>query len=167
MKRSSVLVVIAMIFTTLLVATPTHALTDDQSGAISQNCGTIRQSLHQLQRADSRTRVYLGTSYETIISSFMNPLVTRLDKNGSSNAALTATASEFTTTRNDFALTFTNYQKSLEELVNYDCQSDPDGFYDKLQSTRSERANLNQITIQMRSLITQQISNVTALKESL
>lgn len=147
--------------------TPAQALTDDQRGAISQNCGTIRQSLHQLQRTDSRTRVYLGTSYETIISSFMNPLVTRLDRNGSPSATLAATTSEFTATRNDFAQTFTDYQKSLEGLVNYDCQSDPDGFYDKLQSTRSERATLNQITIQLRSLISQQVDNVKHLQESL
>lgn len=165
-KNTTLFAIIVSVFA-VISTTPTSALTDEQRGTISQNCGTIHQSLHQLQRVDSRTRVYLGTSYETILSSFMTPLVTRLDKNGTPSDSLTATATEFTTTRGDFAQTFTEYQKSLEELVNYDCQSDPDGFYAKLQATRSERANLNQITIQLRALITQQVTNVKQLGESL
>ena len=169
MKNRHLLIILAFLATSFssFLATPTFALSDDQRGAISQNCGTIKQSLKRLQRVDSRTRVYLGTSYETILSSFLNPLVARLDKNSLSDHGLRAIASEFNFTRNDFASTFTNYQKTLEKLVSYDCQSDPDGFYTLLESARSERANLNQTTIQLRALISQQTTTVKNLKGEL
>ena len=34
-------------------------------GAVAENCSNIKYALSQLQRSDSRTRIYLGTSSET------------------------------------------------------------------------------------------------------
>lgn len=57
-----------------LFSTPAEGLSARQQGAISQNCSTIQQSLSQLQKIDSRTRTYLGTTYEAIANRFIIPL---------------------------------------------------------------------------------------------
>ena len=74
--------VLALPVVTFMRAQTAIALSESQRGIISQNCGSIQQSLRQLQVADSRTRVYLGSIYETILSDFMTPLATRVASNG-------------------------------------------------------------------------------------
>lgn len=166
MKKAAVLAIILS-----LVATPAHALSETQRGAISQNCGSLQQSLKQLQVSDSRTRVYLGSIYETIISDYMLPLSIRiaasnwsLDTNG---VKLSTQHSDFSVSRSSFSATYIKYQRSLEELVSFDCLTDPDGFYEKLENVREERADLAALVAQMRAKLETHQETVKSLAENL
>ena len=77
------LVVCAAAAATVGIVSPVSvsALSKEEANAISSNCSTIKQSLSQLQKADSKTRTYLGTTYETIASRFITPLNLRLVRN--------------------------------------------------------------------------------------
>lgn len=81
---------------------PTFALEDSELNNISQNCATIKQSLTKLQRADSRTRAYLGSSYEAIANNFITPLNIRLLKNNRTDPTIFEIQSEFTDTHARF-----------------------------------------------------------------
>ena len=69
-----------------LVAIPVQAISEAQENAIVEHCSAIRSSLKDLQRADSRTRVYLGSYYDEILTNFITPLNMRLVENNLSNA---------------------------------------------------------------------------------
>lgn len=145
---------------------PASALNETQRGLISQNCGSIRQSLKQLQVSDSRTRVYLGSIYETILSDYMAPLVTSINNNNlisNTTSAIITQQSDFSVSRSNFSSTYIEYQRTLESLVNYDCMSDPDGFYEKLESAREQRADLEAIVAQMRTKLDTHISTIKTL----
>ena len=114
-------------------------LSEEKRGLISQNCGTIRQSLKNLQRSDSRARTYFGAIYETVSSEYLTPLNIRLVKDDMSSVSLINAQSKLADLRTKFSDNFINYSKSLEELIAHDCRLDPDGFYDKLVSTRKKR----------------------------
>lgn len=147
------------------------ALSETQRGVISQNCGSIRQSLKQLQVADSRTRVYLGSIYETMLSDYLDPLATRINNNNLSltdnGASLLTQESDFTVSRNSFSSTYVAYQRALEELADYDCLSDPDGFYEQLESVREQRADLAALVAQMRTKVDTHVETVQALVNQL
>lgn len=143
------------------------AIDDEQLDNISQNCATIKQSLTQLQRADSRTRVYLGASYEAIANNFITPLNVRLIKNNQPDTTIFTIQSEFTEMHARFRTEFTDYMRELEGLIGVDCQKNPQGFYTRLESTRNHRAALQQITARLGELVDEQYAAVEKLKESL
>ena len=132
----------SFIVATLLAATPltAFALTPDQEGAISVHCESIRQTLKTVQHEDSRTRVYLGGYYETILNKFMVPLNLRLVKNNLTDINLSTSQTTFALNKTNFGTDFVDYQKSLEELIAMDCQNRPAEFYDQLKIVRDKRA---------------------------
>lgn len=118
----------------------TSSLSEEKRGLISQNCGTIRQSLKLLQRSDSRARIYFGAIYETISSKYITPLNLRLVKNDLSSVSLISLQSTLADSRAAFSADFIDYSKSLEDLIATDCRLEPDLFYEKLLETRKKRA---------------------------
>lgn len=165
-SKPLIFVVIAMFMTTILIS-PVSAISDEQKGSISQNCNAIKTSLQSLQKSDSKTRVLLGTSYQTILTNFLAPLNIRLIKANLSDATLSTAqaniASEWTTFQDQFI----KYSQSLEALIATDCKNQPEDFYNKLDSTRSLRKALNKISIKINKLITSSIDTVTTLRNSL
>ena len=147
------------------------ALSETQRGVISQNCGSIQQSLRQLQVADSRTRVYLGSIYEVILSDYMSPLATRVANNNLSlnthGADLITQQSDFAVSRSSFSTSYIEYQRALEGLVAFDCRMDPDGFYARLESVREQRADLAALVAQMRTKLEAHVDSVQALSDDL
>lgn len=141
------------------------ALSEAQQGAISQNCATIKQSLEQLQRSDSRTRTYLGTTYETLANKFIVPLNLRLVKNNL--PTFSDIQAEFTSDQTRFKDAYTDYMKSLGELIATDCQNKPDEFYDKLEITRKKREILQKTTKSLSELTDQQYNATAKLLEAM
>lgn len=139
----------------------------DQKGAISTNCDTIKQTIQQLTRADSKTRVYLGSAYENALTNFIVPLNLRLTKNNKPNATLTSVQSKFADKRQAFNTTYTNYMKQVEDLLAIDCKSSPEDFYEKLQTARASRATLQQTTLELNSLLHDHIEGVKKLRNEL
>lgn len=143
------------------------AISETQETAIRQHCDTIRDDLKSLQRSDSRARVYLGRYYETILSKFIMVLGVRLVENNLSNTSFINNQNDFNKTRTNFTIDYIEYQKSLEELVNLDCKSEPARFYDQLVDVRAKRAIVADDTVKLRRLADQHSQLVMTLEESL
>ena len=140
-------------------------LSEEKRGLISQNCGTIRQSLKNLQRSDSRARIYFGSIYETFSSHYLTPLNLRLVKNDISEVSLINSQATLAKLREKFSTHFIDYSKSLEDLIAHDCRLDPDGFYIKLQSTRAKRTKVAADTTSLNDLLVSSVKSVEKLKE--
>ena len=147
-------------------STPVLAISEEQQGAISQYCGTIRQTLQVVQRTDSRWRTRLGTRYETIYSHYLDPLNHRLLENGLLNSAFSLRQTDFIATRAEFSSSFKTYSDSLSELIAYDCQNDPDGFYEKLLEVRTKREIVHAAVLGMDDVIAGHRNDVFELRNS-
>lgn len=135
--------------------------------AISEHCGAIKETLVNLQHQDSRTRVYLGRYYETILNTYIVPLNLRLVENNIGNNELMDNQTNFSNKRQEFISDYINYQKDLEDLVASNCESEPGTFYQKLQNTRVKRQTVANDVVKMRSLIKKQVELVKKLKEGI
>ncbi len=152
---------------TLVFGSTALALSDEQQGAISQSCSTIKQSLQNLQRVDSKTRTFLGSTYETLNADFLIPLNLRLVKNNRPNAELSSIQSDFTTAQNSFKTLYTEYMREMESLINVDCKNDPSKFYDQLEKTRNKRKELEAETDKILKLVKEQVAAVQKISEEL
>lgn len=143
------------------------AISDSQKDAIIEHCDTIRGSLKDVQRADARTRVYLGGYYEDILLDYVTPLNLRLVENNLSSAEMVENQNKIADTRTLFMNDFVDYQQDLEELVLADCKRNPEGFYEKLVKVRQKRKIVEQDTLRMRSLISEHVKLANKLKGKL
>jgi len=151
----------------LFLAHPASAISEEQKGAIVQNCASIKQSLRTLQRTDARSRSYLGSAYETILSKFIAPLNLRLINTNQPNANLTTIHSSIIDTRKNFITEYTTYSQALEDLAASDCYNHPEEFYDKLQDTKKKRANVSTTTTNRRNLLSEYLTGVRKLKSTM
>ncbi|MBQ6130469.1 hypothetical protein IJI72_02145 [Candidatus Saccharibacteria bacterium] len=135
--------------------------------SISENCGSIRNSLKAVQRSDSRARTYFGAIYETVSSKYLTPLNLRLVKNNLSSVDLINLQSSLADSRTAFSTDFIAYSKSLEELITIDCRLEPETFYEKLQTTRQLRAAVAEDMQKLNSSLSSSVKIVEKLKSSL
>ncbi len=144
--------------------TAAQELSNNQTAAISSNCSRIKEVLKTVQTSDSRARVYLGSYYEKILNKYIIPLNLRLVKNNQSTPELvnaqTAFANYFTNFRDDY----TDYQRTLENLGNYDCANHPNEFYDLLVETREKRSIMVSDVSKLRQGAVEYINLVKGLK---
>jgi len=159
---------LAFTFTFLVSActTPTFALSENQQGSISQGCNTIRQSFKLLRRSDSHARTYLGSNFEAISSNFITPLNLYLIKNNQPHANLLEIQTSFATARTNFHDDFITYSRSLEALINLDCQSQPAVFYQQLLQVRQRRSELQDDIAKLKSLATQHYEIVNEMVQN-
>ena len=151
----------------VLAFLPAHAIEEQRLAAISQNCSSIKQALSQLQRADSRTRTYLGAAYETISTKFITPLNLRLTRNNHEAERLFSIQADFSAEQERFRTSYTDYMRELEGLIATDCSAHPQEFYDHLETTRNKRAALKLTTTKLSELANAQYEAVLELEESL
>ena len=149
----------------LLTAAPVYAT--EQEDYIADNCTSLKQSLRNLQKSDSATRVHLGTTYQTILNQYLVKLNTRLVRGNLSNPALINLQTDFAAGRTDFSDQFIRYSQELEALIAIDCHQNPAGFYEQLQTTRAARARLAETTEYLNSLVQNHHDTVVDLKEEL
>lgn len=142
-------------------------ITEEQRATIIDHCDTIKYSLGSLQRTDSRARVYLGRYYETILTSFITPLNLRLVENNISNTALIENQTNFAARRTRFVNDYISYQQSLEELVNVNCKTEPEKFYEKLLGVREKRKVVNRDVTRLREMTGTQMKLVEELRNGL
>ena len=159
--------ILSFITTSTNVFAQQSELSDEVRSTISMNCGSLRQSLKSLQQADSKTRVILGTTYQSILSNYISPLNARLVKNNTPNIPLTEIQGDFVAARDDFTARFIKYSQSLETLIAIDCQNDPDGFYHQLERVRKEREKLSASVEKVNEAINDHKEVVTQFKDSL
>ena len=135
------------------VALPALAITEAQEDAIKEHCSAIKDDLRNVQRMDSRTRVYLGGYYESVLSKYVTPFNVRLVENNLSTASFVENQNKLAEAKNTFVNDFISYQKNLEDLVSMDCKKEPTEFYEKLEKVREKRKIVGQDTTKIRSLI--------------
>ena len=164
MKKIFFLFVMMMGFCLVL---PAGAVSESQKMAILENCDKIKETLRTVQHQDSRTRVYLGRHYETVLSKYITPLNVRLVENTMINSGLMDNQDSFSRTRNSFIIDFIEYQKGLEDLVATDCRVEPESFYNKLVKVRERRKVVESDTVVLKELIMTQLNLVKGLREQL
>lgn len=143
------------------------AITSEQSEAIVSHCSSIKDDLKNLQKADSRVRIYLGGYYETILTKFITPLNVRLVENNLSTAGLVENQNNFAGGKVVFASDFVAYQQELENLINIDCKKEPEEFYKKLEIVREKRKTMVQDVLKMRSLLSKHVKLAEGLRGDL
>ena len=150
-----------------ILTAPVMAISEGQEQKIQQNCEKIHEQLVNLQHNDSRTRVYLGRYYETVLTDYITPLNVWLVSNNKSDTGLIENQNNFTLMRASFVSDYVSYQKELEELVATDCESEPGQFYEKLEKVREKRATVAAEVARLRRLMEKQVTMVTSLREGL
>ena len=170
-KKISNIVIMSVVFVVCLALSAlacnnktVSAMSSEKSGAISQHCATIKQSLKSLQKTDARSRSYLGSIYETIITKFIAPMNLRLIDTGQPNANLTDLHSVILNVRKEFTQNYTSYSQALEDLLATNCQTDPEGFYQKLIDTRQKRAEVSSLTTSLRNLFSEYLTGVRRIR---
>lgn len=163
--------IVALLLVSILglsFASPVSAieLTDKQKSAIINSCSTLKTNLKSVQHLDARTRTYYGKYYETIFTSYMLTLNTRLVKNSISNPDLTKIQSDFASARSKFVSDYVSYSKSFEELVATDCANSPSNFYDTLKNVQEKRTDLTADIKKLSEIITNFRDAVVKLKDS-
>ncbi|MDO4742058.1 MAG: hypothetical protein Q4A79_01645 [Candidatus Saccharibacteria bacterium] len=142
-------------------------LSPEKSQQISGRCEEIKNRLKSLQKDDSRVRVGLGHYYENILNKFIVPLNVRLIENALPEVKLVNNQNSFADARMNFNTDFIEYQKSLEELIQTDCKTYPNEFYEKLLKVRQSRAYVEEDVIILNRLARLQITLTSSIKESL
>ena len=145
----------------------TTPMTDEKRAHIIEHCAEIRIQLKELQKSDSRVRVYLGDAYDQILADYITPLNVRLVENNLSNASLIKNQNTFASVRATLTNDFISYQQKLEELVSMNCAATPENFYDTLLVVRARREIMEQDVLRLRSLISEHIKLVNDLKGKL
>ena len=141
--------------------------TDEQIENIQSNCNSIKDSLKRVQKIDSKTRVTLGTTYQSILKKYITPLNNRFVNNNNLNQDLMNLQIDIANDYENFRSSFIDYSKQMEELIAIDCKENPNEFYSKLAKTRASRKNLNDYALKVNSNITKHIDLVTKLKDSM
>lgn len=142
-------------------------LDETERGNISMNCGSIQTSLKNLQKNDSKTRVLLGTSYQTILSNYVSPLNVRLVKNNTPDSNLISIQSEITDSKNIFTSLFITYSQHLETLISIECKTQPDEFYHELENVRFLRSKLEEAVSKVNLAISNHLKITDQLKTKL
>lgn len=149
-------------------AEPTKVtITDAQKAAITSGCTAIKDNLKLVQKDDSHARVYLGGYYEKIISKYVVPLNIRLVENSLSTPELVENQNDLTKAKATFVSDFIDYQRELESLINVNCQSQPEEFYNQLVKVRAKRNTVASDITKTRQLATEHTTAVSNLKEKL
>lgn len=142
-------------------------LNDTERGNISMSCASIQTSLKNVQRNDSKTRVILGTNYQTLLSNYISPLNVRLIKNNLPDSTLISIQSEAITSRNSFTNLFVTYSQRLESLISIDCKNQPDTFYNELENVRFLRSQLEESVNKVNTVLSNHLKTVNQLREKL
>jgi len=169
MKKLFVPVVVTTILASnfAIVGNTAAAISEDQAGVISMTCGSVQLQLKNLQKTDSRVRVFLGSKYEFALTNLMTNLNLRLIRNNRPSSLLAASQSTFSNERDFFKTAFTDYSKSLDALLSINCRLNPYDFYNQLEITREKREIVRQSCLRLKDVLSDHRTTVVNLKDDL
>lgn len=94
----------------------------------------------------------------------MTPLNVRLVENNISNTKLLDNQTNFAARRTRFVNNYITYQQALEDLVNTNCKTEPEKFYEKLVVAREKREIVNHDAQRLKEMAETQVKLVEELK---
>jgi hypothetical protein len=157
----------SLLFMSLFANFHALAISDIQTGSISVRCDAIRFRLQQLQKDDTRKRVFLGIEYQHILNNFMTPLNVRLVRNNIDVGNLATIQSNFRSEKDFFSQAFIEYSRSRDILIDHNCREDPSWFYWQLEQVRARRAVVHESVLRLKETLSEHRSAVEALKAEL
>ena len=171
-KKQVVIFVICLLtasFSTLCstFATDHRDLSDEEIGAISQNCSSIKIRLYRVQKDDARNRIYLGSQYEALASKLMLNLNLRLVKNGLINTPFAEQQASFSSERERFKNDYIGYSQEFENLLKLDCKKEPTEFYRQLELVREKRLDINASMERLKDTFSSHYQSVNNLRDEL
>lgn len=142
-------------------------LDENRIGAISQNCSIIRERLRRIEKAGAKSRVYLGTQYESVYSGLMSNFSLRLMRNGIANQDIADQQAAFDSERARFRNDFISYSQELQTLISMDCRNEPEKFYQQLEVTREKRANIAESINRLNEIIAKHRRSILDIRDGL
>lgn len=142
-------------------------LDENRIGAISQNCSIIRERLRRIESAGAKSRVYLGTQYESIYSGLMSNFSLRLMRNGIANQDIANQQVAFGSAREKFRNDFISYSQELKTLISMDCRNEPEKFYQQLERTRTKRAEITNSINHLNDIIAEHRRSILDIRNGL
>lgn len=138
----------ALLLVAGLATTPTQAeMTPDM---VVQACPNIKVRLRQTYLNDDLTRVNYGQTYESLLKNIMTPTNARLVANRYDASRLISLTTDLETSLDQFRGRYQVYKAERDKLINKDCRTQPENFYNQLQTVRQLRAELKILVDQMR-----------------
>lgn len=154
-----------------LVTAPAWAaeqpLPDDQLSLIRQNCKQAQSILQRLQATDVATRINRGRIYDNLLSKLITPFNSRVTSNNYNAVDLTTAAGDINHKFSDFKTDYSSYEDSFSSLLSKDCEADPQGFYDLLQTTREARGRVATDIADLNIDVSHYTDSFTALRTSI
>ena len=142
-------------------------LDENRIGAISQNCSIIKERLRRIESAGAKSRVYLGTQYESVYSGLMSNLSLRLMRNGIANQDIASQQVAFQSERERFRNDFIGYSQELQSLISMNCQKEPQKFYTQLKLVRTKREDIAKSINRMNELISKHRKTVLNIRSDI
>ena len=142
-------------------------LDENRIGAISQNCPVIKERLRHIESAGAKSRVYLGTQYESVYTGLMTNFSLRLMRNGIANQEIADQQAAFQSERERFRNDFIGYSQELQTLIAMDCKKEPEKFYNQLEITRAKREDITKSINRMNELITKHRRSILDIRSEL
>lgn len=161
------LLLAALIVVFSSASTSAIKLDDNRIGAISQNCSIIKERLRRIESAGARSRVYLGTQYESIYSGLMSNFSLRLMRNGIANQDVADQQAAFESERERFRNDFIGYSQELQTLISMDCRNEPEKFYQQLELTRAKREDITKSINRLDEIIAKHRKSILDIREGL
>lgn len=156
MKKKSLILYCSILLMVCQVAVSSSVVMAEERmdfSGVSEHCEEIKGILKNVQREDSKIRVYLGSYYEKILTKYVTRLNLRLVENNLSQTGLIEGQTNLAAARGRFVENFVKYQQGLEELIAMNCKDEPERFYQELVVVRKERIEVRKDISEINNLI--------------
>ena len=153
MKKKILIILVLFVVCNVFVSFSVTAVSEEEGNDVSSSCVVMKNKLKRVQQQDAKVRVYLGGYYEAVLSKFIIPLNVRLVENNLSTPEMVENQNKIVEARTVFSDDFVKYQQVLEELINTNCETEPEKFYERLVSARQKRTIMSQDVLKIRTLL--------------
>jgi len=138
-KKLSLTIVLITLTLGSFAATRVSAMPETE--VIMANCRAAQSILSQIEKADAVLRINRGRSYNNMLN-LLFAMNARLSSNRINAPRLAEITSNFENRLNTFRDNYGRYDDILADAININCVANPDEFYNKLDTTRANRAEL-------------------------
>ncbi len=116
-----------------------QSLSQTQLDYISSNCVSLKNNLSQLHVSDAVLRVNMGQRYELVSTKLMDRFNSRISSNSFNVNNLDKISLSYKSTLDNFRSDYIVYEQSLSSAIKINCVTQPESFYNSVQSARLNR----------------------------